>query len=96
MDQSGRIYDDMHFTLKDLKLNRAKIADDVDSNLIEATCPVVDPINFELDIKRNMAGAKTEDDPAELLIKGTLYQIKAELSRGDYNVLMAILTENFR
>lgn len=32
---------------------------------------------------------------ATLMIAGTLYQIKAELSKGDYNVLMAILTENF-
>ena len=37
----------------------------------------------------------TKADPAELAVSGTLYRIEAAISKGDYNVLMAILTENF-
>ena len=37
----------------------------------------------------------TKTDPAEIAVSGTLYRIEAAISKGDYNVLMAILTENF-
>ncbi len=74
--KDGLIYDEMHFTLSNLKLNRAKIDEDVMSNKIVAQCPIIKPITFELDIKRNMAGAKTKTDPAELTVTGQLYQVK--------------------
>ena len=36
-----------------------------------------------------------KDDPAEISISGTLYRIEAEISKGDFSVLMAIILENF-
>lgn len=42
-----------------------------------------------------MSGSKMKDDPAEISVSGTLYRIEAEISKGDYGVMMAILTENF-
>ena len=68
----------------------------MDCNTVIASCPIIDPITFELEIKRNMSGSKTEHDPAELKVTGVLKEISASMSRGDYNVLMAILVENFQ
>ena len=45
--------------------------------------------------RRNMAGSLKKDDPAEVSISGTLYRIEADISKGDYSVLMAIISENF-
>ena len=45
--------------------------------------------------RRNMSGSLKKDDPAEIRVSGDLYQIKIGISKGDYSVLMAILTENF-
>jgi hypothetical protein len=42
-----------------------------------------------------MSGSMKKEDPAEISVSGTLYRIEAEMSKGDYSVLMAILTENF-
>lgn len=42
-----------------------------------------------------MAGSLKKDDPAEVSISGTLYRIEADISKGDYSVLMAIISENF-
>ncbi len=93
--EGGRAFDNMHFLLENLQLFSAKIHDDVDNNDILASCLVIHPITFELDIKRNMNGAKKKQDPAELKVTGTLYEIKLELSKSDYDVVMAILTNNF-
>ena len=96
MKENDRIYDKMHFNLRFLQLNRVKVEDAVDSNDVIASCPIIDPITFELEIKRNMMGTKTEKDPAELKVTGVLNKISASLSKGDYNVLMEILTKNFQ
>ena len=56
---------------------------------------IIHPITFELDVIRNMNGAKKKDDPAEIRATGTLYEIRAEMSKNDYDVLMAILINNF-
>jgi len=42
-----------------------------------------------------MSGTLKKDDPAEISISGTLYKIEAEISKGDYSVLMALISENF-
>ena len=84
--KDGRIYDEMHFTLSNLKLNRAKIDEDVKSNKIMAQCPIIKPITFELDIKRNMAGSKTKEDPAELIVTGQLYQVSHVIDSQDSDV----------
>jgi vacuolar protein sorting-associated protein 13A/C len=85
----------MHFSLKNLLLQRAKISEVVTSNDILACCPIIKPITFELDVKRNMNGAKRKEDPAELIVTGTLYEIDLEMSKEDYNVTMAMLQSNF-
>ena len=71
------------------------VSNDIKSNEIEAKCPLIEPITFELRIQRNMAGSKTKEDPSELNINGTLYEIKAAFSRGDYNAIMEIIKQNF-
>ena len=42
-----------------------------------------------------MGGSKTKNDPPEFKICGRLYEIKLDLSRGDYNVIMEFLLKNF-
>ncbi len=42
-----------------------------------------------------MAGTIKKEDPAEICISGTLYKIEADISKGDYSVVMALITENF-
>ena len=78
------------------KKNSVFLDEAVDCNTVIASCPIIDPITFELEIKRNMMGSKIETDPAELKVTGVLKEISASMSRGDYNVLMAILVENFQ
>ena len=78
------------------KKNSVSLDEAVDCNTVIASCPIIDPITFELEIKRNMMGSKIETDPAELKVTGVLKEISASMSRGDYNVLMAILVENFQ
>ena len=41
-----------------------------------------------------MGETKTKKDPPEFDVKATLNEIKAEMSRNDYSVLMAIIREN--
>lgn len=91
----GRVFDQMHFDLKDLKLLRGKIAQDITSNEIESDCLIIHPITFEVDLVRNMNGSREEGDPAEISVTGTLKKILAEMSKEDYNVLMGILMNNF-
>lgn len=45
------IFDMMHFEMKDLKLSRARLDEDLGSNAIVADCLIVRPISFELDIR---------------------------------------------
>ena len=94
-ERQSRLFDHMHFKLTNLTLNRVKVAEDIESNEIEASCPIIQPIDFRLEVVRNMNQALKKDDPPELKVEGALKQIRLELSRGDYNVLMAILMENF-
>ena len=94
--EHDRIYDKMEFELSDLQMHRVKIDEAVDSNEVIASCPIIDPITFHLEIKRNMMKSTTESDPAELKVTGVLKEISASMSTGDYNVLMAILVENFQ
>ena len=89
--EKGRVFDHMKFGLKDLQLSRVQIHEDVERNDIIATRQIIKPLNFELEIKRNVAGSVKRTDPPELQVAGTLYQIQAELSRGDYNAIFAVL-----
>ena len=94
-DLPGKIFDEMNFCLKDLKLMRAKIREDADTNEILYQCQIVKPITFELKMVRNMAGSYSKVDPPEISLTGTLYQIKMEMSQGDYNAMLSLITENF-
>jgi hypothetical protein len=42
------MFDEMHFTLRNLELTRVAIDPDVSSNKILSRCPIVKPITFEL------------------------------------------------
>ena len=41
-----------------------------------------------------MSGSMKKEDPAEISVSGTLYRIEAEISKGDFGVLMAFISEN--
>jgi hypothetical protein len=43
-----------------------------------------------------MGETKTKNDPPEFKVDARLKQIKAELSKDDYNVVMAIVRENIK
>ena len=49
---------------------------------------------MNLGVERHMGETKTINDPPEFKIDATLKQIQAELSKSDYNVLLAIAREN--
>jgi hypothetical protein len=88
--------DIMSFKLSDMSLSRSRAGQGRDHNTALATATIVHPISFELDITRNMEGAYKEDDLPEVKIEGTLHQVKAELSKDDYNTLMALVVQNFQ
>ena len=93
--EGQHIFDCMHFNMNDLILSRAKINEDYLSNDVEASCLVIHPITFELDVKRSMNGAKKKGDPAEIKASGTLHEINVQLSKNDYDVILAVLMNNF-
>ena len=95
IEDKGLLFDSMHFRMENLYLQRAKVNEEVTDNDIQACCPIIKPITFDLTVRRNMSGTKKKDDPAELKITGTLKQVDLELSKEDYNVVLALLQSNF-
>ena len=101
--KTQKLFDNMHFSLKDLKLHRARIAESACSNKVIKQCMLIGGsdgacdggITFELKMKRSMEPSLKKSDPAEFSVNGTLHQIKVYLSREDYNVMMALLQQNF-
>ena len=95
IEDKGLVFDNMHFRMENLYLQRAKVNEEVTDNDIQACCPIIKPITFDLTVRRNMSGTKNKEDPAELKVTGTLKQVDLELSKEDYNVVMALLQSNF-
>ena len=95
IEDKGLLFDSMHFQMENLYLQRAKVNEEVTNNDIQACCPIIRPITFDLAVRRNMSGTKKKEDPAELKVTGTLNQVDLELSKDDYNVVMALLQSNF-
>lgn len=75
---------------------RTKIAEDTSDNSTVGSCEIIKPIDFELEVTRNMDGAIKEEDIPEIQVKGTLHEIEVELSKDDYNALIAMVIENFQ
>ena len=90
------LLDTMSFRLSDMSVSRAKIAGDKNDNSTLGTSNIIQPISFDLEITRNMEGAFKEADLPEISINGTLYEIRAEISKDDYNTLIAMVIENFQ
>eukprot|EP00092_Neocalanus_flemingeri_P033380 GFUD01036296.1.p1 GENE.GFUD01036296.1~~GFUD01036296.1.p1 ORF type:complete len:2741 (+),score=704.42 GFUD01036296.1:512-8224(+) len=90
------LLDTMSFELSNMSLSRSKIAEDKNDNSTLGTSNIIQPISFDLEITRNMEGAFKEADLPEIKVKGTLYEIRAELSKDDYNTLIAMVIENFQ
>ena len=89
--EDGRLMDHLYFDLTDLKLNRARVAEDIEKNDIEAEIEVIKPINFKLGVVRHMGETKTKNDPPEFKIDAKLDGIQSEMSKSDYNVLLGII-----
>jgi len=90
------LLDTMSFRLSDMSVSRSKIADDKNDNSTLGTSNIIQPISFDLEITRNMEGAFKEADLPEISVNGTLYEIRAEISKDDYNTLIAMVMENFQ
>ena len=88
--------DTMTVTLTNMKVSRSKIAEDTSDNSTVGSCEIIKPIDFELEVTRNMDGAIKEEDIPEIQVKGTLHEIQVELSKDDYNALIAMVIENFQ
>ena len=95
IEDKGLLFDNMHFRMENLHLQRARVNEEVTDNDIQACCPIIKPITFDLTVRRNMSGTKKKDDPAELKVTGTLEQVDLELSKEDYDVMIALLQSNF-
>ena len=101
--KTGKVFDHMHFSLKNLTLHRSKIAESVDSNEVLRRCKIIGGsdgenlggISFELFMDRSMTPSSAKTDPAELSVKGILNKIQISLTKGDYNVMISLLQENF-
>ena len=86
----------MNICLTEMRVNRSKIATDRHDNSTVGSCEIIKPIDFELEVTRNMNGAMSEADIPEIQVKGTLHEIRVELSKDDYNALIAMVIENFQ
>ena len=88
--------DTMDISLSEMRVNRTRVAEDRDDNSTIGSCEIIKPIDFELEVTRNMDGAMSESDIPEIQVKGTLHEIRVELSKDDYNALIAMVIENFQ
>ena len=88
--------DTMTVVLTNMNVSRSKIAEDSCDNSTVGSCEIIKPIDFELEVTRNMDGAIKEEDIPEIQVKGTLHEIEVELSKDDYNALIAMVIENFQ
>ena len=87
--------DTMTVTLTNMNVSRSKIAEDTSDNSTVGSCEIM-LIDFELEVTRNMDGAIKEEDIPEIQVKGSLHEIEVELSKDDYNALIAMVIENFQ
>ena len=95
IENSGKVFDEMHFNMRNLTLHRAMLDASADCNQVLSQCMIVLPISFDLKVRRNMVPSLKKTDPPELSVTGTLCEIKVELSKEDYGVMMSMLNENF-
>ena len=54
--------DTMTVTLTNMNVSRTKIAEDTSDNSTVGSCEIIKPIDFELEVTRNMDGAIKEED----------------------------------
>ncbi|XP_035272648.1 vacuolar protein sorting-associated protein 13C isoform X5 [Anguilla anguilla] len=83
------IIDEMDVQLTQLKLSRIYL----DTDSVQPSIKVLEPVNFLLSVKRNLASAWYTQMPA-VEIDGDLKPMKVALSQDDLSVLLKILMEN--
>ncbi|XP_037550881.1 vacuolar protein sorting-associated protein 13C [Nematolebias whitei] len=85
------VVDSMDMQLTELKLSRTCL----DPALSLPSIELLEPVNLNLNIKRNLS-AGWYKDMAAVEINGDLKPMKLELSQDDLGVLLRILTENLK
>ena len=90
------LLDTIDISLTKMRLSRSKIQEDNEDNSTIGSCEIIKPIDFDLEVTRNMEGAIHEADIPEIQVKGTLCEISVELSKDDYDTLIAMVIENFQ
>ncbi|XP_056003796.1 intermembrane lipid transfer protein VPS13A-like isoform X2 [Ostrea edulis] len=85
------VLDSMRICLKSLKIARAELDDSGD---VIGQCLILEPVNVNLSVTRNLAFAWYKEIPA-VDISGQLERISATMSQGDYKVIMTLLNDNF-
>ena len=90
------LLDTIDISLTKMRVSRSKILEDKEDNSTIGSCEIIKPIDFELEVTRNMEGAINEADIPEIQVKGTLCEIDVELSKDDYDTLIAMVIENFQ
>ena len=79
-----------------MAVSRSQVAGARGDNTSTGTATIVHPISFHLELTRNMEGAYRENDLAEVRVEGTLREVVADMSKEDYNTLIAMVTTNFQ
>ena len=90
------LLDTIDISLTRMRLSRSKIQEDAEDNNTIGSCEIIKPIDFELEVIRNMEGAINEADIPEIQVKGALCEIDVEMSKDDYDTLIAMVIENFQ
>ncbi|XP_061103082.1 intermembrane lipid transfer protein VPS13C isoform X2 [Conger conger] len=83
------VIDEMDIQLTQLKLSRIYL----DTDSVQPSTKLLEPVNFLLSVKRNLASAWFTK-MAAVEIDGDLKPMKVALSQDDLSVLLKILTEN--
>lgn len=88
--QKQAVVDSLNMQLTQMKLARVRLNK---KSEVEVECPLLEPVNFQLDIARNLS-ASWYKEIAEIDIFGKIANISMALSQADYQMAMKVVSEN--
>ncbi|XP_046683901.1 vacuolar protein sorting-associated protein 13 isoform X2 [Homalodisca vitripennis] len=84
------LMDNLNLALENLTMSRARFAKNMD---VIAEYPLLEPVSFQLDVRRNLTSCWRTDFP-DLDVSGRLNSIHVKLTQYDYTMILSIITQN--
>uniref|UniRef100_A0A1B6F8B5 Vacuolar protein sorting-associated protein 13 n=1 Tax=Cuerna arida TaxID=1464854 RepID=A0A1B6F8B5_9HEMI len=84
------LVDNLNLALENLTMTRVKFGEKMN---IVSECPLLEPVSFQLDVRRNLTSQWRTDFP-DLDVSGRLNSIHIKLTQYDYTMILSIITQN--